>query len=198
MVSVVGIVTDGKRVLLLKKKHPNWQKGSYNGVGGEVGFDSTPFETIVKKCEEATGLKIKVWEELESTISPRGNELIYFLAIIEKDELKKAQTLSDERVELFKIKKLPNNILKDFKKQVEKRFLEEEKKYDRIKTIFLYILIIIILLSLFLMVIGKARNGDFLYYLKEEEEKNNVIEEDINKKIQFQKGFNERTNFRKE
>jgi len=197
MVSVVGIVTDGKRVLLLKKKHPDWQKGSYNGVGGEVGFDSTPFETIVKKCEEDTGLKIKVWEELESTISPRGNELIFFLAIIEKDELKKAQTLSDERVELFKIKKLPNTILKDVKIQIEKRFLEEEKKRDKIKQILLYILLSVIFILLCLIIVGKARNGDFLYYLKEEE-KHNVIEEDMNKKMQFQKGFNQKTNFGKE
>jgi len=197
MTSVVGIVTDGKRVLLLKKKHPDWQKGSYNGVGGEVGLDTTAFETIVKKCEEATGLKIKVWEELESTISPRGNELIHFLAIIEKDELKKAQTLSDERVELFKINKLPNTILKDIKVQIQKRFLEEEKKRDKIKQIFLYILFSVIFVLICLIIVGKARNVDFLYYLKEEE-KNNVIEEDMNKKMQFQKGFNEKTNFRKE
>ena len=90
---VVGIVTDGSKILLLRKNNPDWQKGLYNGVGGKVDLDETPFEAIIRECQKEVGLEISNWSEIETIPLQSGVDLTYFFAVIEEEELKKAQSL---------------------------------------------------------------------------------------------------------
>ncbi|RBQ30414.1 NUDIX domain-containing protein [Arcobacter sp. FW59] len=184
---VVGIITDGKKVLLLKKNNPDWQKGLYNAVGGKVELESTPLQTIIKDCKDKIGLDIVNWKEVDSVLLPNGIDLTYFFAILEENDINKAQSLTDERVELFDINNLPKNILQDLKMQINKIFFKIEKKDSISKKLFISIVTILFVLFSSLMLLGKVQKGNFLYYLTEEKK-----DEDIDKKVQFKKGFNER------
>ena len=181
---VVGIITDNKEILLLKKNNPDWQKGLYNGIGGKVELNTTPLETIIKKCQEELGVNISNWIELDSEISSSGIEIVYFLTTLNEGEIKKLQSQTDERAELFSINNLPTNILQDLKIQIERQFFKPKNKMNRKRKLLIYILIPIFIILLSLMIVGKIKTGSFLYYLTDKKE-----DMDKDKSAEFIKGF---------
>ena len=181
---VVGIITDNKEILLLKKNNPDWQKGLYNGIGGKVELNTTPLETIIKKCQEELGVNISNWIELDSEISSSGIEIVYFLTTLNENEIKKLQSQTDERAELFSINNLPANILQDLKIQIERQFFKPKNKMNRKTKLLIYILIPIFIILLSLMIVGKIKTGSFLYYLTDKKE-----DIDKDKSVEFIKGF---------
>ncbi|MCT7546105.1 NUDIX hydrolase [Aliarcobacter cryaerophilus] len=181
---VVGIITDNKEILLLKKNNPDWQKGLYNGIGGKVELNTTPLETIRKKCQEELGVNISNWIELDSEISSSGIEIVYFLTTLNEGEIKKLQSQTDERAELFSINNLPTNILQDLKIQIERQFFKPKNKMNRKTKLLIYILIPIFIILLSLMIVGKIKTGSFLYYLTDKKE-----DMDKDKSAEFIKGF---------
>lgn len=180
---VVGIITDNKEILL-KKNNPDWQKGLYNGIGGKVELNTTPLETIIKKCQEELGVNILNWIELDSEISSSGIEIVYFLTTLNEGEIKKLQSQTDERAELFSINNLPTNILQDLKIQIERQFFKPKNKMNRKTKLLIYILIPIFIILLSLMIVGKIKTGSFLYYLTDKKE-----DMDKDKSVEFIKGF---------
>lgn len=181
---VVGIITDNEEILLLKKNNPDWQKGLYNGIGGKVELNTTPLETIIKKCQEELGVNISNWIELYSEISSSGIEIVYFLTTLNEGEIKKLQSQTDERAELFSINNLPTNILQDLKIQIERQFFKPKNKMNRKTKLLIYILIPIFIILLSLMIVGKIKTGSFLYYLTDKKE-----DMDKDKSVEFIKGF---------
>lgn len=181
---VVGIITDNKEILLLKKNNPDWQKGLYNGIGGKVELNTTPLETIIKKCQEELGVNISNWIELDSEISSSGIEIVYFLTTLNEGEIKKLQSQTDERAELFSINNLPTNILQDLKIQIDRQFFKPKNKMNRKTKLLIYILIPIFIILLSLMIVGKIKTGSFLYYLTDKKE-----DMDKDKSVEFIKGF---------
>ena len=181
---VVGIITDNKEILLLKKNNPDWQKGLYNGIGGKVELNTTPLETIIKKCQEELGVNISNWIELDSEISSSGIEIVYFLTTLNEGEIKKLQSQTDERAELFSINNLPTNILQDLKIQIERQFFKPKNKMNRKTKLLIYILIPIFIILLSLMIVGKIKTGSFLYYLTDKKE-----DMDKDKSAEFIKDF---------
>ena len=181
---VVGIITDNKEILLLKKNNPDWQRGLYNGIGGKVELNTTPLETIIKKCQEELGANISNWIELDSEISSSGIEIVYFLTTLNEGEIKKLQSQTDERAELFSINNLPTNILQDLKIQIERQFFKPKNKMNRKTKLLIYILIPIFIILLSLMIVGKIKTGSFLYYLTDKKE-----DIDKDKSVEFIKGF---------
>ena len=181
---VVGIITDNKEILLLKKNNPDWQKGLYNGIGGKVELNTTPLETIIKKCQEELGVNISNWIELDSEISSSGIEIVYFLTTLNEGEIKKLQSQTDERAELFSINNLPTNIRQDLKIQIERQFFKPKNKMNRKTKLLIYILIPIFIILLSLMIVGKIKTGSFLYYLTDKKE-----DMDKDKSVEFIKGF---------
>ena len=181
---VVGIITDNKEILLLRKNNPDWQKGLYNRIGGKVELNTTPLETIIKKCQEELGVSISNWLELDSEISSSGIEIVYFLTTLNEGEIKKLQSQTDERAELFSINNLPTNILQDLKIQIERQFFKPKNKMNRKTKLLIYILIPIFIILLSLMIVGKIKTGSFLYYLTDKKE-----DMDKDKSVEFIKGF---------
>ena len=181
---VVGVITDNKEILLLKKNNPDWQRGLYNGIGGKVELNTTPLETIIKKCQEELGVNISNWIELDSEISSSGIEIVYFLTTLNEGEIKKLQSQTDERAELFSINNLPTNILQDLKIQIERQFFKPKNKMNKKTKLLIYILIPIFIILLSLMIVGKIKTGSFLYYLTDKKE-----DMDKDKSVEFIKGF---------
>lgn len=57
---VLGFVFDKdlKRVLLIKKQKPDWQKGKLNGIGGKIELNETPFAAMAREMKEEADLDI--------------------------------------------------------------------------------------------------------------------------------------------
>lgn len=190
---VVGIITDESRVLLLKKSDPYWPRGLYDGIEGMVLEEDIPKNTLITKCKEKTGLDIYYWTELETTpLAESDSTLTYFLSTISKDEIEKAQSsLEYEKLELFDMKKLPSNIVFDFKHQIEEILLDKvRERRKKIKRVFSYIgypFIAIFFLFLLLMIYGKVTKGNYLYLFEAKDEL--YFEVDETKRAKFKKGF---------
>ena len=53
-----AIDRDDLRVLLCKKRNPEWQRDLWNGIGGKIRAGEQPIDAIVREFWEETGLKI--------------------------------------------------------------------------------------------------------------------------------------------
>lgn len=47
----------GNKILLLNREKPGWM-GSWNGVGGRIEPNETPFECVVREVREETGIQL--------------------------------------------------------------------------------------------------------------------------------------------
>lgn len=107
---VVGFITDGKRVLLIKKNRPQNQIGLYNGIGGKVKDNESPLEAIIRKAKEETMLDISDWYKIDTLEYPSDKITLHlFKAKVSKKFIKNYKTTTDEVVRIFKIKNLPQN-----------------------------------------------------------------------------------------
>jgi len=107
---VCGFLFDkkGKRVVLIKKKRPDWQKGFLNGVGGHIEATETPKQAMSREFKEETGMDVQDWQE---TVILQGvNDTLsidytvqFFRAF---GDVNKVRTTTDEKVKVCKIKKL--------------------------------------------------------------------------------------------
>lgn len=119
---VVGFITDGKRVLLIKKNRPDFQKGLYNGVGGLVLENETPVETMIRKAKSETGLQINDWIKIDTFPYPETETTLHlFQATVSKKFIKNYRTTTDEIVRIFKIDRLPINVVADVSYICKKR-----------------------------------------------------------------------------
>lgn len=48
----------GRRVLLIRKERPEWQKGRWNGIGGKINTAELPCRAMERECLEEAGLHI--------------------------------------------------------------------------------------------------------------------------------------------
>lgn len=51
-------------VLLIQKTKPAWQFGKFNGIGGKLEKDETPYGAMVREFKEETGLDSPLWKEV--------------------------------------------------------------------------------------------------------------------------------------
>lgn len=61
MVCGMLITADLKRVALILKNRPGWQKGRLNGIGGHIESGETPMMAMIREFREETGVEIKRW-----------------------------------------------------------------------------------------------------------------------------------------
>lgn len=103
---VVGFVFDeyNKRVLLIKKNRPEWQVGKYNGVGGKVEDNETPYEAMVRECEEECGLLLYNWLLVDTFTDDIDYTVSFFT--IQTPSIDKAYTKTDEIVEILNLEGL--------------------------------------------------------------------------------------------
>ncbi len=68
IVGVVGFYFDNAvtKVALIKKDHPEWQAGKYNGIGGKLEpEDKGSFNAMMREAFEEAGIASGKWFELE-------------------------------------------------------------------------------------------------------------------------------------
>ncbi len=56
---VVGFMFNNEldRVLLIRKKRPDWQKGKLNGIGGNIKLKEQPIDAMVREFMEESGIQ---------------------------------------------------------------------------------------------------------------------------------------------
>lgn len=85
------IDTTPRRVLLVRKNHPEWQAGLLNGIGGEFEGDENVEQCVRREFREETGFDFDRWDYFCHEIGP-GYEVNFFRMMFSErvlyDELK--------------------------------------------------------------------------------------------------------------
>lgn len=72
-----------KKVALIKKSHPEWQRGKWNGVGGKVEGGESPREAMLREWKEESGLLPgQNWKEF-CILDWKGGRVHFFVAYSE-------------------------------------------------------------------------------------------------------------------
>lgn len=110
---VVGFAFDTqRRVTLIRKTHPEWQKGLLNGVGGKIDSgdhsgnlpDTQAMASLVAMCrefKEETGVVIapERWKMYHRERWQNGNSVDFYATALRPGEWPKTQT--DEHIEMM-------------------------------------------------------------------------------------------------
>lgn len=92
---------DRKRVALIRKNKPDWQKGRLNGIGGKVEDGETIGEAMVREFEEETGRPTGGWSYFARV--GNGNFTVSFFRLFGDCSL---DSKTDEIVAWYPIAKL--------------------------------------------------------------------------------------------
>ncbi len=100
---VAGFMFDEakRRVLLIRKKNPPWQRGLLNGVGGKIEKDEEPLAAMRRECREETTLvaRADLWHP---TVVLFGAKFcVYFFYSV--GPIDAAQSVTDEKVEVVAV-----------------------------------------------------------------------------------------------
>ncbi|EGQ7641363.1 NUDIX domain-containing protein [Vibrio cholerae] len=96
---------------LIKKLKPKWQSGLYNGIGGKIEHDESPYEAIAREFQEETGVETKPDEwKLYVTLTRPDIYRVYFLCMI-SDKVHNIRTTEEEIVKLLPCDALPKNVI---------------------------------------------------------------------------------------
>ena len=103
--------TDKKRVVLIGKINPEWQRGHLNGVGGKIEQDETPEMAMSREFEEETGVVTapEAWKVF-AVINGGEQYKVYFLYTLSND-LVNVKTVEEEKVGIYAVDDLPRNVL---------------------------------------------------------------------------------------
>ena len=94
-----------KRVALIKKNRPNWQKGLLNGIGGHIEAGENLNDAIRREFKEETGVDIWSWD-LFCTYEGK-DYVVYFMKIF-SSMIGQVKTVTDEKVKVLNISDLNN------------------------------------------------------------------------------------------
>lgn len=104
--AVVGFMftTDGKSVVLIRKKRPEWQHGLLNGLGGGVHRGEDSIEAMVREFSEESGVAThpRDWRQYCNLFSRQGvitpNWEVACFCAFSTTYFNEANTVTDEEV----------------------------------------------------------------------------------------------------
>ncbi len=97
-----------RRVLLIEKTKPQWQKGLYNGIGGKIEEGETPHDAMVREFFEEADLSIPTWDRYAEIIN--RNYVVHFFRA-DVDVIKQFRSKTEEQVKAFHVNDIPANIV---------------------------------------------------------------------------------------
>lgn len=102
---------DRKKVALIQKLQPAWQKGLLNGIGGKIELGESPAEAMSREFQEETGVvTTKEQWQLFSTVKKEGEYFVYFFFSI-TDKVYDVKTIEAEKVDIYDVDNLPKNMI---------------------------------------------------------------------------------------
>lgn len=100
---VAGFVFDDeqRKVLLIRKLKPAWQKGLLNGIGGKIEDNEKPHDAMAREFEEECGVKTSPvqWRHYLNLVFEKKDIDVFFFEMTNGDVFKKARTMEEEKVE---------------------------------------------------------------------------------------------------
>ncbi len=94
-----------RKVVLIQKNKPEWQKGLLNGVGGRMEEKETPIQAMIREFKEETGLHRPNWKIFcELYTEDKSAHVTFFYSFSVYPIHPKSMT--DEKVILFPIKNI--------------------------------------------------------------------------------------------
>ena len=89
-------------VVLINKKKPEWQKGSFNGVGGKIEPNESPEFAMVREFVEETGVSTTM-DEWQQVAYMAGDGWCCYVYTIHGDDLMYAETKTDEMIHVLPV-----------------------------------------------------------------------------------------------
>lgn len=97
---------DYKKIALIRKNRPEWQKGKLNAIGGKIERAETPCKAMAREFKEETGVVHDVWREFCILKNPKF--IVYFF--IGYGKFKSIKDMTDEKIEIIELKDIPQRI----------------------------------------------------------------------------------------
>jgi len=101
---VLGFVFDAQEqnVALIQKKHPEWQKGKFNGLGGKIEFGEYPLQAMIREFKEESGVFIEAnfWTNFAKI---EGKDYRVWCYKVSDELVFGIKTQTDEKVGLFPV-----------------------------------------------------------------------------------------------
>ena len=95
-------------VLLIRKTHPNWQKGKLNGVGGRIEDGESAVEAMRREFAEETGIDHPKWFQFCVLGDARDWQIHFFSAV---GAIGLARPLTEEAPEIHCVAPLPTDTI---------------------------------------------------------------------------------------
>lgn len=87
------------RVVLIRKKRPDWQAGFLNGIGGQIIPGEKPASAMTREFKEEAGVEIPEWKALGALGGPDWICYLYCA----KGPVDEAKTMTDEKVGVYNV-----------------------------------------------------------------------------------------------
>lgn len=98
----IALSADRRKILLIRKLTPEWQRGLLNGIGGKIEVGETPIQAMLREFKEETGVDTTLhnWSSL-GTIESDVFKVFVFCSF--DDLIYQAKTVEKEVVEVFDV-----------------------------------------------------------------------------------------------
>lgn len=98
----IALSADRRKILLIRKLTPEWQRGLLNGIGGKIEAGETPIQAMLREFKEETGVDTTLhnWSSL-GTIESDVFKVFVFCSF--DDLIYQAKTVEKEVVEVFDV-----------------------------------------------------------------------------------------------
>lgn len=108
---VLGFMFDvpRRKLLLIRKHRPDWQRGQFNGIGGKVKSGETGLAAMVREFREETGIETITfqWTQVVQIQNPQWTMYVYAAS----GDSTKARQRTDEPVMIVSMDRLPSDCL---------------------------------------------------------------------------------------
>lgn len=95
-------------VLLIRKTHPDWQKGKLNGIGGRIEEGESAIEAMRREFLEETGIDHADWRQFCVLGDARQWQIHFFSAV---GLIAKAVACTDEKPEIHSAIAIPFEVI---------------------------------------------------------------------------------------
>jgi 8-oxo-dGTP diphosphatase len=105
-----GFYGGKKRVLLVEKSSPEWQRGKYNGVGGKIEQSESALDAMVREFSEETGINTS-GDDWSERLTMQGADWQVKVFVAEGPIYIARQTSPKDRPIKVEIDALPSSII---------------------------------------------------------------------------------------
>ena len=101
---MVGFAFDDwkKKVILIRKLRPEWQKGALNGPGGVIEEGESPYQAIAREfTEEAGVITLPDWWKCKVILEGDGWRVYFLSTILDEERFSSAKTMTDEEIQII-------------------------------------------------------------------------------------------------